>query len=451
MKTSPALLGLVFLILASPSPRQAEGQSPSEAPNASSAKIPAYGVVSGHVYLGDTKSPARNATVYLQPTMSLPDSGPSGRSNGEDSGLSISIETAFDGSYSFPLVPYGSYYVTALQAGYVSPYTRLSIADGGSLSEAGESPGPEQKAARKRVLKSIPQVDVQSILPVNIDVVLERGGAINGTVSYDDGTPATGVQVSALIQNPQAGKEPWIPFESVPAHMWDRIVTDDRGSYRISGLPAGKYIVVVKLSSIRSIRYISSHSTSSTGDNGTTSSLTIFSGNTPRLKDASSFSIALGEERSGEDIQIPMSKLHTVSGNFVSALDGHMVNAGMAVLSNADDKSFVSEANATKDNPGFTFYLVCEGDYILSSSMSADVDFVEVAASNSDVPMPPPYESRPRHFYGAVSIPIHVGGDMHDVTIAVPEPNAKEAQMFKAMQQQMEQQQQQQNPSGAPR
>lgn len=165
------------------------------------------------------------------------------------------------------------------------------------------------------------------------------------------------------------------------------------------------------------------------------------------MKDASSFSIALGEERNDEDIQIPLSRLHTVSGNFVSAQDGHMVNAGMVVLFNADDKSFVAAASATRDNPGFTFYFVYEGDYILSSSMSADVDFVEVAAPHSHVPIPPTYESRPRHFYGAVSIPIHVDGDMYDVTIAVPEPNAKEAQMFRAMQQQMEQQ----NPSDAPR
>ncbi len=444
MKTAPALFGLVFLILASPTHRRAEGQSPSEAPNASSAKIPAFGAVSGHVYLGDTKSPARNATVYLQPTMSLRESGPPGRSNGEDNGLSLSIETSFDGSYFFPQVPYGSYDVTALYAGYVSPYTRLSIAEGGSLSEAHEPPSSEQRAARERVLKSMAQVDVESILPVNIDVVLERGGAINGTVRYDDGTPAAGVDVSALIQKPQGGKEGWTAFDSMPANMWARIVTDDRGNYRISGLPSGKYVVVVKLSAIRSIRYISSHSTSSTGDNGTASRLTIFSGSTPRLKDASSFSIALGEERTGEDIQIPMGKLHTVSGNFVSAQDRHVVNAGMAVLSNADDKSFVAAANATKDNPGFTFYFVYEGDYVLSSSMSADVDFVEVDAPHSDVPMPSQYEGRPRHFYGAVSIPIHVEGDMQDVIIAVPEPNAKEAQMLKGMQQQ-------QNSSGAPR
>ena len=112
----------------------------------------------------------------------------------------------------------------------------------------------------------------------------------------------------------------------------------------------------------------------------------------------------------------------------------------------SDDKSFVAAANATEDNPGFVFYFVFEGDYILSSPRSADVDYVPVSLPHSDVPMPPQYEGKPHHFYGAASKPLHVEGDMDGVTIEVPEPTAKEAQMFKAMQEQ-----EQQNQSGAPK
>ena len=437
MKTCCRVLALVLLSLAPVVIRQADGQSPPEVPTDSSAKIPAFGEVNGHVYLGDTKTPARNATVYLQPATSLQESGLLHKTGGENNGLSMSIETSFDGSYSLPRVPFGSYFVTAVHPGYVSPYTKLSMAEGGSSSRAADSLGPEQKATRELVLKSIPQVDVQSKLPVTIELILERGGAIGGTVTYDDGSPAVGVQVSALYRNAQAGKASWTPFDRVPAGMWERIETDDRGNYRISGLPAGRYMIQATLSARKSITYISSHSTSST-ENGPNSSLTVYSGSVPRTKDASSFSIALGEERSGEDIQIPISKLHTISGNFVSAQDGHVVNAGRAVLLRSDDKSVVAVAYATRDDSGFTFYFVYEGDYILSSSMSADVDFIELPQPVSDLPTPPPYESRPRHFYGAASMPLHVPGDMHDVTIAVPEPTAKESQLFKTLQQQLE-------------
>lgn len=423
------------------------GQEPasSKAPNSSAANISAFGTVNGHVYLADMKSPARSATVYIQPAKSLREYGPPDQGSHEDTGLSMSIETAFDGSFSFSHVPYGSYYVVALEPGYVSPYTRLSLARGESFPQDGEPLTPGQKNARELVFKSIPQVDVESTLPLSVDVVLERGGAISGTITYDDGTPAAGVHVSALIRNSQPGKEPWISLDMM-SNMWNRMECDDRGNYRISGLPAGKYIVRASFSAMKQIRYISGHSSSGTSTNGSSSELTVYSGNTPRMKGASSFSIALGEERNGEDIQIPISKMHTVSGNFVSALDGHVVNGGGAELLNADDKSPVGQANSTVDDPGFTFYFVYEGDYILFSPMSADNDIVELPQPHSDMPSPPQYENHPRHFYGAVSMPLHVEGDMTHVTIAVPEPTAKEAQMFKAMQQQMEQ-----NQNGAPK
>jgi hypothetical protein len=424
------------------------GQQPpasAKDPNASSGNSPAVpGVVNGRVYLSDTKSPARSARVYLQPLASLLADGPPGQGNGQGHGITISVETSFDGRYSFTHVPFGSYYVVAVDPGYISPYVSLSLAKGRSSSET--PPGPQQKTATERVLKSLSRVDVQSSLPVDIDVALERGGAINGTITYDDGTPATSVQVSALIRSSEAGKESWVSVDMTPNQPWPGVRSDDRGNYRISGLPAGQYIVTASLNAMKSISYISSAGGGGTSSNGSSSSLEIYSGSTPRMKEASSFSIALGEERSGEDIRIPLSKLHTISGNFVSALDGHVVNSGGAVLSNADDRSFVGTANSTESDPRFVFYFVYEGDYVLSSSMTADVDYVPMSRPESDVPMPPQYESKPRHFYGSASKPLHVEGDMEGVTIEVPEPTAKEAQMFKAMQEQ-----EQQNQTGAPK
>ena len=418
--------------------------APGKDMNASSGSSLVSGVVNGRVYLGDTKAPARNAEVYLQPVESLLVDGPPGHGKGQDQGITISVETSFDGRYSFPHVPFGSYYVVAVDPGYISPYVSLSLAEGRSSSEA--PPGTQQKAARERVLRSLPRVDVQSSLPVDIDVVLERGAAISGTIAYDDGTPASGVQVSAMVRSSEAEKESWVPVEMASNQLGLGVACDDRGNYRISGLSAGRYIVMASLNAMRSIRYISSTGSSGMGSNGSASSLNIYSGCTPRMKDASSFSLALGEERSAEDIRIPLSKLHTISGNFVSAQDGHVVNSGGAVLLNADDNSFVATASTTEDNPGVVFYFVYEGDYILSSSMSADVDYVPISQPHSDVPMPPQYEGKPRHFYGSASKPLHVEGDMEGVTIEVPEPTAKEAQMFKSMQEQ-----EQQNRSGAPK
>jgi hypothetical protein len=410
--------------------------APDKTPNTSSSSVIATGAVNGHVYLMDTKAPGRKATVYLQPVASLLADGPPGSGRGEDHGFTISLETTFDGSYSFTHVPFGSYYVVALHPGYVSPYKSLAVAEARSSPQDPEFPGPRQKAARELVLKSLPRVDVQSNLPVSMDVALERGGAVSGTVTYDDGTPATGVRVSALIRSSEAEKESWVPIEGAMEQIREPQESDDRGNYRISGLPAGKYIVLAGLSASRSISYRSAKGGSTSSSNDILSNLTVYSGSTPRMKDASSFSIDLGEERSGEDIRIPMSKLHTVSGNFVSAKDGHVVNSGGAVLLNPDDRSFLALASATEDDPRFVFYFVFEGDYILSSGASADVDYIPTPRPPSDIPEPPRYEAKIRHLYGAVSQSIHVDGDMERVTIAVPEPTPQEAQAFKAMQEQ---------------
>jgi hypothetical protein len=413
-------------------------------PNTPSGSSQASGVVTGRVYLGDTRAPARSATVYLQPVASLLAGGFPGHNNGQDHWITTSIETSFDGRYSFAHVPFGSYYVVALHPGYISPYSILALATAGSSSDT--PPGPQQQAARDQVLQSLSRADVQSNVPVDVDVVLERGGAITGTITYDDGTPAMGIQVSANIRSSQTGKASWIEVETPTNDLLPEIRSDDRGNYRISGLPPGRYIITASLNASISVGYISSGGGGRSSSNSNSSRLDIYSGNTPRVKDAASFSITTGEERNGEDIRIPLSKLHTISGNFVSARDGHVVNSGQVVLLNSDDRSIVAAANSTEDNPGFVLYFVFEGDYILSSSMSGDVDYIRIPQPRSDVLQPPQYEGKTRHIYGSASMWLHVEGDMNAVTIEVPEPSAKEAQMFKALQEQ-----EQQNQTGAPR
>jgi hypothetical protein len=124
-----------------------------------------------------------------------------------------------------------------------------------------------------------------------------------------------------------------------------------------------------------------------------------------------------------------MSKLHKVSGYLVSAHDGHVINSGQVTLFAADDNSMAGYANSTQNNPGFTLNFVFDGDYILESPASADVDY-QLQPQQPGSVGPPQYDGHPTHLYGSASIPLHVSGDMDGVTIAVPEPSAKEAQVF---------------------
>jgi len=278
-------------------------------------------------------------------------------------------------------------------------------------------------------------------LPTTIDVPLERGGAVTGTITYDDGGPAAGLEVNLLARMFQDGQETWAPLNLSAKGLLDRIKTDDRGSYRISGLPAGKYLVQVTLDLTTTITYISSGRVSTSQLGNRFDTLAIYSGDALRLKDATSFAVNLGEERSGEDLRIPISKLHTITGNIVSAHDGHVINGGQVQLFYADDHSLAGAGNSSEENPGFTLNFIYEGEYILTSPLSSDVDY-QLLPQPPGSAFAPQYDSHPTHIYGSASQPVHVVGDMDGVTVAVPEPTAKEAQVFRELLQQQEPQNQ---------
>ncbi len=415
-------------------------QQPANGTSGIAADKPsATGTVNGHVYLDDSKAPARKAKVYLQPAAALQSDAPEDRNSRQSSGAGTTgVDTSFDGSFSFSHVAYGTYYVIASYPGYVSPYVAISLAEARSPYGTQLPLGPAEAKAKELVLKTIPRVTVQSDQPTSTEVTLERGGAISGNISYDDGSPAIGLEVDFLARKLGEGKETWGPFNSFRGTEFSQIRTDDRGNYRFSGLPDQKYIVQVRLDPSEAITYVSSGGTSTASTNNT-NQLIIYSGNTPRLKDAVPFTVRLGEERTGEDLRIPMGKLHKVTGYIVSAHDGHIVNSGSVMLFSADDNSMAGYANSTENNPGFTLNFIFDGDYILSSPMSTDIDY-QLRPQQPGSALPPQYDAHPRHLYGSASIPLHVDSDIDGVIIAVPEPTAKEAKAFKdALQQQEEQ------------
>lgn len=403
-------------------------------------KPSANGIVTGHVYLDDAKTPGRKAVVYLEPAAAMQADEPPDRGGDHGNGpATLVVETQFDGSFRFTHVPAGSYFLVATCPGYISPYAALSNAEGRSEYEEWAPLGLEQKAAKNRVLAALPKVNVQSDLPITSDVVLERGGAVSGTVTYDDGGPAAGLKVKVLALMKRDGKEEWKQIGS-SIHSTSFTLppaTDDRGNYRISGLPAGKYVVEVSVEFSDTKRYISSSGGGTFTSRAHTASLSIYSGNKPRKKDAAAFSLQEGEERTGEDVVIPMTKLHTIRGNIVSARDGHVVNSGTIELLNADDHFPVAQQALTEDDPTFTLSFIFEGEYILSSRISADVDYVPTTQQNGGTALPQ-YNANPLHFYGMTTVPLHVDGDMDGVTIPVPEPTAKEAQMYREIQRQQE-------------
>lgn len=360
--------------------------------------------VTGHVYLADTNGPARMATVMLQPA-EMVDATRTAKKLSR-AVTSQAVQTLLDGSFIIANVQPGTYYVIATAPGYISPMN--------ALLAGGEKTASTEEAKRKKLDEIAPRITVQANLPASVNVTLERGAAVSGTILYDDGSPASDLRIQLLVRK----KDKWTTAPSLPFNQSiPSALTDDRGHYRISGLPAQQYAVEATLSLQKWMYEVKEGGTSmsSTSDGN---SFPVYSGNHFRKKNAQGFTLTQGDEHGGEDIEIPVSKLHTVRGNVIAAHDGHVLNGGWVQLLYPDDRSELDSTQVTRDGD-FNLSFVPEGDYILHVTGAADTEYTEV--SNGKGSMPPTHtETHILRHYGDAEMPIHIGGDVSGVVISAP-------------------------------
>ncbi len=362
--------------------------------------------VSGHVYCGDTNAPARMATVVLEPAKIVESISPGEEQHAVFSGEAV--ETLLDGSFVMQHVAPGTYYVIASQPGYVFPLAPLYVH--GNTTSSSEDVSP------MNILKSVPRISVEANLPVTVNVTIDRGAVVSGTVLYDDGSPASGIRLSMLIYR----KGQWISPPSNPIVRTSFYgQSDDEGHYRISGLPGGDYMLEATLHISKTIYRVDDHGGTSVSMNDVYS-LSTYSGGGTRRKDGTPFSVKTGEERSGQDIEIPLTKLHIVRGFIVSAHDGHSLNRGTLSLLSSDDKSVIGQTSLSKDDGAFTFSFVPEGDYILHVEDASDNEYRDVPNKSGSWP-PTQTETRTIRRYGTVDQPIRVASELSGVTVAVPD------------------------------
>jgi hypothetical protein len=383
-----------------------------------SEKKRATTTVTGHVYLADTNTPARLATVMLEPARAL-DNDPDPHPPKDHAAAMIytsAVQTLLDGSFTIPKVAPGVYYVVAYKNGYLSPLSTVS-------EDALEHPMPED---HKHIASILARIVVEGGLPVSVDVRLERGSAISGTVLFDDGSPASGLPVHALVRHKDGKKETWSPLRAMPFALMAGVYTDDLGRYRLTGLESREYLVQVDLN-LQHMEFESApgafQGSSSIGD---VASLSFYSGSGTRKRDATPFNLGANEEHSGEDITIPLTKLHTITGEIVAAHDGHVLNQGNVKLLDADDKSEVESSKLERTDGKFHLFFVPEGNYILRVNDAADVTYEDVP--NPPDSIPTSFEkAHPVHAYGDADQPLNVHDDAPTVVLSVPEKSAGSA------------------------
>ncbi len=371
------------------------------------------GTVTGHVFCSDTRLPARIASVVLQPVVDL--TSPALRSPDSHDGKSESVttvtQTLLDGSFTIPNVHPGNYYVIAEKLGYLSPLAQLSRAD---LNHP-------DKAAATLMADLLTPVTVVANRTSTVEVRLLKGASISGVVRFDDGAAAVNSPVS-LLRADASGK--WSSFRSkLLAGPFGQITTDDGGHYRLVGLPAGKYLVKATLE-VDDVVVNHVFNEGGSSSSNTRYSLDIYSGGAIRQRDAKSVDIADGEDSVLPDIEIPLSKLHAVSGSVLEAETGGTVNAAHIAIVYTDDKTQLVSTEISKDDNSFHLLYVPEGEYTLSITNAREVTRFEVPTCPQCVP-PTHTEEKTLRSFGDADQPLVIHSDVNGLLVSVPPKSSK--------------------------
>jgi hypothetical protein len=382
----------------------AQTATPEMPPKEGKAKPPT-GIVSGTVYCADTNLPARNGEIILVPT------------SGENRGIPRTTATDLNGRFALGKVPEGRYYIAAMLPGYVDLLAQVSAARLVAMS-------PDD---RKEFDAHVTTVVVSAGQPAEVSLRLERGTEIDGTVTYDDGSPAISLQIALkpVTQKPNGAESPeeaMFGFGSFDDRLCS---TDDHGRFRVLGVPPGEYLVSVTVptaSADPSRTNGWAQFLASTPMGG----LLVYVGGSLRASKAKTIKVTAGGASADADIIIPLSKLHSVQGDVVLKSTGQPPPIAVLQLVYSDTQEPARIAIAP--NGHFDLPYVPEESYLLRAIAGPeavpDMDFGDGEGAGEGFFMTG-VRSGPSDSWkqaGAVEIPLLVRGDVEGITIAVPDP-----------------------------
>jgi hypothetical protein len=358
---------------------------------------PTKGTVTGLVICTDTGKPARFATVLL-----LPAYDPKTAGVGPDKDL-IDLDengtTGLDGKFKIEAVPPGDYYALAMLDGYIDPDRAVDENRLGSGASEREKTIDELDQWKDHVVKLT--VSAQHITDINVPI--DRGAEIEGTISYDDSSPAIGIHFAVLRKTEQ---DHWTKIGGDNGTIDEK--SDGRGRYSIPNLGEGEY----KVCALLPVK------------DENASPQFCFGGGF-RINKAETVKVSAGETHDGVDIVLPLDGLFTVAGNISAGTDAHAPSQATVHLLYADDREEARLTAMLKDG-SFSFDYVPAGNYILQITNAQDVVASGTPASTpaqgvtgqGAAPQAPPQVRT----YMDKETPLTLQSDMDDVEVTLVEP-----------------------------
>ena len=358
---------------------------------------PQTGTIAGRVLCGDTRTPARLATVLAIP---IPVFDAAGNATQPEVRGSDVVKTNLDGNFTLSKIAPGDYFVLAEMRGYLSPVAKQRWTDLKDMT-------PD---AIKNLAKQLPSVHVEPGKSAHADVILERGASISGAVTYDDGTPAIGVYVR--IEPALDIAEEDRPLIDGLASNWT-LSTDDRGRYRISGLPDGEYVVQASVDGMAHMENPFATANYQPAPEEAYGQMinTTYSEKTLHKKNAKTYKLASGEDRSGADIEIPLHGLYSISGTVRAQGNQPPIVIGFVSLEDLGDKTFTRRAVILSDGT-FELYYLPPGKYQLKTANLSDQSPFLTDGQ----------EPKPSYHYAEATTKVEIiDGDLTDITLTIPE------------------------------
>jgi hypothetical protein len=292
LPSSPLPLRLAAVVLLALLPGAAVAQRRRLPAPTAATQIPTF-TVKGRVVFDDSDRPVRRTQIGL---FQLPSSRSTERTSVTDR----------DGRFVIEDVPTGAYFAMVNSPGIISPLAFMTLTD----------KGPSENFDLKSIREYCTEIIVDGS-NVNVTVHARRGGAVSGKVTYSDGEPAIDVQVAVIRPN---GKKSARVLTGINAAALMSLRTDDRGRYRVAGLPPGEYIV--------SAAEANTSQNSRRGPDaffsglfGSDALLVTYYGGGSLRDDAIKLEVTAGSETSDIDITLLDSTPHTVRGSVIAKLD----------------------------------------------------------------------------------------------------------------------------------
>ena len=249
-------------------------------------------VVRGRVFYQNTGKPLRRGWIGLTKIRELVEP-----QNTDKNAPNVSVARSY-GNEKYALTnDKGEFVLKGVKAGIYQPVAKVQ----GILNPGFNDPDNP----------NFQQITIDGISEVQANITVQRGGAISGRVLHADGEPVIGARMQILIK--KNGR--LMPFFGDRSGN-NASVTDDRGFYRFTALPANEYVVYVTEPSVQNN---AGNQQSGYGNPmNIDSELKTFYPNAGEMTDARTIDVAPEQEQTEINISVPDRVMFKISGTVVA-------------------------------------------------------------------------------------------------------------------------------------